>query len=273
MDHFCVPCDVRTQARRLNLDVRRVQQLAKEGKFLKDAETHLYDCPHNVIVYTKMLQVPKRTKASGLTKKQEESLDIRNARDRAEVLREWGTVVLQAAVISELAPMIVSLKNGLREIPSIQARQVVLMVKECVDQALNGTALPGDHDLFTRTQKMLSEPQDEKLASFEKDLRAWMEGKGEGEADMKGKGEGEADVKATGETDVKATGGVSYKFTSPARRNVPDRLDLFGVLPMADALMDYVNERVEFRQEIDCRSARFEARRWSESDHPTSSGA
>lgn len=60
---------------------------------------------------------------------------------------------------------------------------------------------------------------------------------------------------------VKARGGASYKFVSPARSNVPDRINLFGVQPMADALQDYVNERVEFNSTVDSRSARFEARR------------
>lgn len=37
---------------------------------------------------------------------------------------------------------------------------------------------------------------------------------------------------------VKAAGGKSYKFTSPGRRNVPDRLDLYGVEAAARALVD-----------------------------------
>ena len=31
---------------------------------------------------------------------------------------------------------------------------------------------------------------------------------------------------------VKAKAGTSYKFTSPARRNVPDRLDLYPIPPI-----------------------------------------
>jgi hypothetical protein len=60
---------------------------------------------------------------------------------------------------------------------------------------------------------------------------------------------------------VKADGGVSYKFTSPARRNVPDRLNLYRVRRMAETLMDVVNERVEFNNPMDFRSAYFEAQR------------
>jgi hypothetical protein len=60
---------------------------------------------------------------------------------------------------------------------------------------------------------------------------------------------------------VKAEGGVSYKFTSPARRNVPDRLNLYRVRRMAESLMDVVNERVEFNNSMDMRSAYFEAQR------------
>lgn len=46
----------------------------------------------------------------------------------------------------------------------------------------------------------------------------------------------EADVEAKHRTRVKDGGGVSYKFKSPQRRSVPDRLDLFDVQFAADQL-------------------------------------
>lgn len=41
----------------------------------------------------------------------------------------------------------------------------------------------------------------------------------------------EKDVEADHMARVKADGGISYKFTSPARRSVPDRLDLRPIPP------------------------------------------
>lgn len=44
---------------------------------------------------------------------------------------------------------------------------------------------------------------------------------------------------------VKGDGGVSYKFTSPARRSVPDRLDL---RPIPLAVRDLVAQYVRFTE-------------------------
>lgn len=41
----------------------------------------------------------------------------------------------------------------------------------------------------------------------------------------------EADVEDDHRLVVKSDGGISYKFTSPARRSVPDRLDLYPIPP------------------------------------------
>lgn len=41
----------------------------------------------------------------------------------------------------------------------------------------------------------------------------------------------ESDIEAAHRDAVKAGGGISYKFVSPARRSVPDRLDLRPVPP------------------------------------------
>lgn len=41
----------------------------------------------------------------------------------------------------------------------------------------------------------------------------------------------EAQVEDDHRLAVKSEGGISYKFTSPARRSVPDRLDLYRVPP------------------------------------------
>lgn len=50
-------------------------------------------------------------------------------------------------------------------------------------------------------------------------------------AAKKKRGPREKDVEADHTASVKADGGHSYKFTSPARRSVPDRLDLRPVPP------------------------------------------
>lgn len=71
----------------------------------------------------------------------------------------------------------------------------------------------------------------------------------------------EKSIEARHRKAVKARGGIAYKFTSPGRRGVPDRLVLFSVDRAADMLQDLVNERVEMGEGIDCRSARFEAER------------
>lgn len=41
----------------------------------------------------------------------------------------------------------------------------------------------------------------------------------------------EAQVEDDHRLAVKGEGGISYKFTSPARRSVPDRLDLYPIPP------------------------------------------
>lgn len=52
---------------------------------------------------------------------------------------------------------------------------------------------------------------------------------------------------------VKGAGGESYKFVSPGRRGVPDRLDLYDMRRAAERLMDFVNEQIEM---LDCTSYR-----------------
>lgn len=47
----------------------------------------------------------------------------------------------------------------------------------------------------------------------------------------------EAQVEADHMASVKAEGGISYKFNSPARRSVPDRLDLRPIPPEHQALV------------------------------------
>ena len=46
----------------------------------------------------------------------------------------------------------------------------------------------------------------------------------------------EADIEKDHVAAVRAAGGESYKFTSPSRRAVPDRLDLYGAVPMAEII-------------------------------------
>lgn len=47
----------------------------------------------------------------------------------------------------------------------------------------------------------------------------------------------EKDVEADHVASIKAQGGISYKFTSPARRSVPDRLDMRPILPEHRAIV------------------------------------
>lgn len=55
----------------------------------------------------------------------------------------------------------------------------------------------------------------------------------------------EADIEAHHRDQIKAAGGISYKFTSPARRSVPDRLDL---LPIPAAARHVVAQYVRFTE-------------------------
>ena len=55
----------------------------------------------------------------------------------------------------------------------------------------------------------------------------------------------ESDVEKHHVGTIKKEGGISYKFTSPARRSVPDRLDL---LPVPDAARHVVAQYVRFTE-------------------------
>lgn len=55
----------------------------------------------------------------------------------------------------------------------------------------------------------------------------------------------EADVEKHHVNNIKREGGISYKFTSPARRSVPDRLDL---LPIPAAVRHVVAQYVRFTE-------------------------
>lgn len=55
----------------------------------------------------------------------------------------------------------------------------------------------------------------------------------------------EADVEKHHVNSIKREGGISYKFTSPARRSVPDRLDL---LPIPAAARHVVAQYVRFTE-------------------------
>lgn len=54
----------------------------------------------------------------------------------------------------------------------------------------------------------------------------------------------EARIEKRRKANVEKLGGISYKFTSPARSGVPDRLELFNINDAAHALMFLVNEQV-----------------------------
>lgn len=170
--HAYLSVDVETMARMVNLDKRRVQQLAKEGKFFKN-DVGEYDLIRNMQAYIQILQQPKRTRASGLTKKQEESLEIRNARDRVEVLRTWDEMVLRASVVRELASIVVALKSRMQELQSTMANPVVLFAREhavpIVDKQVQ------DYELMAKAQKMLAGPIRDGLDTFIRDVQAWAE--------------------------------------------------------------------------------------------------
>ncbi len=52
----------------------------------------------------------------------------------------------------------------------------------------------------------------------------------------------ESDIEANHMAGVKEDGGESLKFTSPARRSVPDRIDLYGIERMLPVLGDILFE-------------------------------
>lgn len=167
-----LPVDVETMARMVNLDKRRVQQLAKEGKFFKN-DVGEYDLIRNMHAYIMILGQPKRSRASGLTKKQEESLEIRNARDRVEVLRSWDEMVLRASVVQELAPIVVALKSRMQELQSTMANPVVLFAREHAVQIVDKQVQ--DYELMAKAQKMLAAPIRDGLDTFIRDVQAWAE--------------------------------------------------------------------------------------------------
>jgi hypothetical protein len=174
IDYLCAPCDVDTMARRLNLDKRRVQQLAKEWLGAKN-ERGEYNCPRMVTRYSQTLQTPKRSKASGLTKKQEESLDIRNARDRAEVLREWEVMVHRPAVVEELAPLFLSVRNGMRGMANTLPKDIKTLVREYVEKIKNGEEVR-DYEIEIAARKLLLEKINENLTAFSKGISAYVDG-------------------------------------------------------------------------------------------------
>lgn len=55
----------------------------------------------------------------------------------------------------------------------------------------------------------------------------------------------ESDVEKYHVASIKKEGGISYKFTSPARRSVPDRLDL---LPIPQSARHVVAQYVQFTE-------------------------
>lgn len=55
----------------------------------------------------------------------------------------------------------------------------------------------------------------------------------------------EKDIEASHVADTKSNGGIEYKFTSPARRSVPDRLRL---MPIAPEHREIVARYVRFRE-------------------------
>lgn len=161
--------DVGFMARILNLDERRVQQLVKEGVLAKDARGR-YDCLRNVTAYIRELQENRQGKASGLTKKREDMLDVSILREKKKALEEWGAVTQDAAIIAELVPLFAAFKSSVRELRSTLVDQILLFCKEQAEPIIDNRI--GDHDLRARIQAMLAKPLDDRLQTMSV-LNAW----------------------------------------------------------------------------------------------------
>jgi hypothetical protein len=163
-------------ARRLVLDPRRVQQLAKEGKLRKN-ERGEYVCEHNIIVRQRELTENRTTKATGLTQKQQERLEIQILREKGLALTEHRIVTQDAAIIKELAPIMVAFKASIRELQSALVDVIALSHKSYYDERQNGKEI-ADHELKANIQSMLARPLNDRLTTMSKDLDAWKKRKG-----------------------------------------------------------------------------------------------
>lgn len=85
----------------------------------------------------------------------------------------------------------------------------------------------------------LPQSSDEALAAFAAKRKAGVK--------RKAKPLREADIEGHGGDLVKAQGGIPYKFTSPARRSVPDRLNLLPIPEEHRALIARYVRFVEYK--------------------------
>lgn len=172
-DHFCAPCDVTTMAARLDITPTRLQQIAKDDPGCKSGRGE-YICPRVLRRYIGTIKDSKRKNASGLVKKQEESLDIRNARDRAEVLAEWEIMVQRQAVTDELAPIFLSVRNGMRAMANTLPQDIKVLVQEYAEKKINGQEVR-DYEIEIAARKMVLEKVNENLTTFSKGIAAYAE--------------------------------------------------------------------------------------------------
>ncbi len=74
----------------------------------------------------------------------------------------------------------------------------------------------------------------------------------------------ERDVEAEHVAHVKELGGVSLKFTSPGRRSVPDRIDLYGV----EGMCEYLESLGVYLSRTTCEAALAQAVAFTECKAP-----
>ena len=74
----------------------------------------------------------------------------------------------------------------------------------------------------------------------------------------------ERDVEADHVAAVKEFGGMSLKFTSPGRRSVPDRIDLFGV----EGMREYLESKGVYLSRTTCEAALAQAIAFTECKAP-----
>lgn len=83
------------------------------------------------------------------------------------------------------------------------------------------------------------------MSELDKAIAAYQQRKAKGKTKRK---LSEADIEDYGSDAVKDLGGIPYKFTSPARRSVPDRLNLLPIPPSHRELVARYVRFVEYKK-------------------------
>ncbi len=71
----------------------------------------------------------------------------------------------------------------------------------------------------------------------------------------------ESHIEADHVKEVKRDGGEAYKFVSPGRVGVPDRINLYGADRMVELLLNLIDERLVECSNLSPKAARFECER------------